>query len=52
MLDGRLLGSRASSAAHSSLISLSIIIPPNNLPSDAFDNIMWNRSKDSVNETE
>lgn len=48
MLDGGLFRSRASS----SLYSLLIIIPSNNLPSDTFDNIMWNRSEDSANETE
>lgn len=35
-----------------SLISLLIIIPPNNLPADTFDNIMWSRSEVSANETE
>lgn len=35
-----------------SLIYLLIIIPPNNLAPDTFDNIMWNRSEDSANETE
>lgn len=31
---------------------LLIITPPNNLPRDTFDNIMWSRSEDSGNETE
>lgn len=34
------------------LVSLLIIIPSSNLWSDTFDNIMWNRSEGSANETE
>lgn len=42
----------AAEPAQLSLISLLIIIPPNNLAPDTFDSIVWYRSEDSANETE
>lgn len=53
MLDGGLFCSPANSITRSVLspIHILIIISPNNVASDTFHNIMWNRSEDVVNKT-